>query len=112
MAEILTWKFNYLPIDNQWTVINCEKREEILNYLRPQSIILISQKEFYKKNNYLFFNLINLAFSQSSIIFIDGLENKELNEEINNLIRRKFEPNDKVDIIKKTYQNLKKFFEK
>ena len=108
MAEILTWKYDYEPIENKWTVIHCENFQDVLNFLRPQSIILISQKEYNEKANYLFFNLVRLAFSQSEIIFVDHVSFSDLNEKINSFVRRKFEPTDKVADLQNTFECLVK----
>ncbi len=108
MAEILAWKFDYTPIENKWTVINCEKYQDVLNFLRPQSIILISREEYDEKQNYLFFQLVKLSFNQCEIIFVDELASQQIDDKINFFIRRKFETNDKVEELETTFRNLSK----
>ncbi len=110
MAEILSWKFDYVPNENKWTVIQCEKYKDVLNYLRPQSIILISENEYKEKQNFVFFQLLKLTFNQCEIIFIDELTQHQINEKIDLFIRRNFKPKDKIEELEKTFFELLKLF--
>ncbi len=70
MAQILTWDVDYTPPEQPWSVVRCESRKTIEDYLTTGSIILLSPGRFYEHK--LFFLLARLRLPLVAIAVVSS----------------------------------------
>ena len=68
MAQILTWDIDYTAAEEPWSVVRCESRKTIEDYLTPRSIILLHADRFCDEQ--LFFMLIRMRLPQTAIAVV------------------------------------------
>ncbi len=71
MAQILTWDVEYSPLEPPWSVVVCESRKTIEDYLTDRSIILLHPGRYFE--NRIYFVMTKLRFPQTAIAVV-GLE--------------------------------------
>ncbi len=72
MSQILIKDVN-TPADFSWSAVFCDTNEKLKNYLKQDSIILISADSYNTDN--ILFNTIKLTFPET-VIGVIGLENE------------------------------------
>ncbi len=82
MAQILTWDIKYTPTEQPWSVVRCESRKTIEDYLTTGSVILLHPDRFGEHR--LFFILVRMRMPQTAIAVIGG--EHDLPELIDNVV--------------------------
>jgi hypothetical protein len=44
MSQILCWDIDYKPASKPWSTVKCQDKKKVLDYLQPDSIILVSSE--------------------------------------------------------------------
>ena len=94
------------PADFSWSSVSCENNEKLMNYLKQDSIIIVSSN-FYQQNKILLCT-VKLTFPDTRIgvinlkkdsDFVKSVPEEDLEKFVQSSIRRKYEITDRLNLL-------------
>ncbi len=120
MSQILCWNYAFSASLFPESVVNCEHQDKILNYLTPTSIIVFDHEILTQTSIRDFLLVIKLVYPLCRLIavngkepssFFEGVSYDELDHYISQLVKRKFEVENKkqsiIDALNILHPNIK-----
>ena len=115
MSQVLCWNYPLTASKFNESIVNCDTKEILLDYLTSTSIIIFTENTIKDKNNLLLLTLIQVSCPRTTLVCIGGcLETKffknikecELDEFISNSVVRPFQIEDKIATIREAFSIL------
>ncbi len=116
MSQILCWNIDYTPTVKPWSTVKCPDKKKVVEYLQPDSIILVSSDIWAKEDYRQFLIMSKIHYpnirlgivvkrKKKAIIMGTYLKTSEIENFIQASMRRHFKLVDHKKIVECAYKH-------
>jgi len=115
MSQILCWDYKLTSSKFNESIVFCENREKVLDYLTSIRSIIFKDKTLQDNDNLLLLTIIKLSCPRTELVYLDGdskssffknIKEVDIDEYIANSVVRPFVIEDKIASIKEAFTML------